>query len=199
MGGASHPERVREALAAFERIASEDLREVSAAGVPVPRELADARARMAWLERLAPDASEALTLAVFAAHLGRHRLPRVERPPGRAAYLAWRREQKERQSALVGEALAALGIFSGEEIARVRALVERRALRTDPEAQLVEDCACLAFLEHELADFAEGRDDAQLEDILRKTWAKMGERGRAAAASITLPERLAQLVARATS
>ena len=63
----------------------------------------------------------------------------------------------------------------------------------------MEDCACLAFLEHELADFAEGRDDAQLEDILRKTWAKMGERGRAAAASITLPERLAQLVARATS
>lgn len=191
-------DRTDDALAAFERIAAEDARTVERAGVVTPRELFDARARITWLERLEPQPSAALRLAVFAAHVGRHRLPRDARPPGRAAYLAWRREQKERQSELVGVVLGDLD-FAATDIARVRALVERRALRTDPEAQLVEDCACLSFLEHEIEDFARGKDDAQLEDILRKTWAKMGERGRAAAAGIALSERLARLVARATT
>lgn len=112
------------------------------------------------------------------------------------AYLAWRREQKERQSALVGEALQEVG-YAADGIARVRSLVERRALRTDPEAQLVEDCACLSFLEHELEPFAVGRTDEQLIDILRKTWAKMGPLGRAAAAHVSLPAPLAALVGRA--
>lgn len=190
--------RTSAALAALQRIASEDARMVEQAGVATPRELFDARARMTWLGRLEPQPSAALRIAVFAAHVGRHRLPRDARPPGRGAYLAWRREQKERQSELVAAVLGELDL-PASDIARVRALVERRALRTDPEAQLVEDCACLSFLEHELEDFARGRDDAQLEDILRKTWAKMGARGRAAAAGIALPERLAGLVSRATA
>ena len=98
----------------------------------------------------------------------------------------------------MAEVLEPLGFTAGE-IERVRGLVERRALRTDPEAQLVEDCACLSFLEHELEDFARDRDDEQLTSILEKTWAKMGERGRHAAAEITLSERLARLLSRATS
>ena len=86
--------RVGIALEAFEAIARQDPKPVEVAGTAIPRELFDARARVRWLDRLAPEASEALRLAVFATHLGRHRLPRASRPLGRAGYLAWRREQK---------------------------------------------------------------------------------------------------------
>jgi hypothetical protein len=63
----------------------------------------------------------------------------------------------------------------------------RSALKSDAEAQLIEDVACIVFLEHYVADFLAKTDADKLADILAKTWIKMSPRGRGEAGKLALP------------
>ena len=63
--------------------------------------------------------------------------------------------------------------YDEAEAARAAALVRKENLRNDPESQLVEDCACLVFLQYEFADFAAKYDDEKIIDILAKSWASI--------------------------
>jgi hypothetical protein len=150
----------------------------------------------ATLARLDPGAGELLRIAVRAQHLERWRIPRSARPEGRAGYLAWRRELAKLHADRAAEILREVG-YREDEIARVGELLQKKKLATDPEAQTLEDCACLVFLEHELDAFAEGRDDEQVIAIIGKTWTKMSERARDAALALSLSERAKTLVAHA--
>jgi hypothetical protein len=188
--------RFDRALAALDAVHSEDPARELDGGVEVPAELLYARRMSARLARLAPDASEALRLAVRAQHLGRFRVPRSSQPDGRAGYLKWRTEQARAHAALAREILAEVGYEEGA-IERVSSLVLKKRLASDPEAQLLEDCACLVFLEHGLEAFAEKEGDESVIAILAKTWAKMGETGRREALSLPLSARAKALVARA--
>lgn len=152
----------------------------------------------AALARLAPDAGEALRIAVRAQHLERWRIPRDRYPRDRAGYLRWRSELARMHAERAGAILREVG-YDDEEVARVGALIQKKRLRTDPESQALEDCACVVFLEHELEAFAAEHDDAKVVDIIRKTWAKMGEPGRRDALRLapTLSPRSQELIARA--
>lgn len=185
--------RFDRAVAALDAIHAEDPTTVCVAGRDVPAELAYAERMTAALARIAPEASEALRLAARAQHLARFRIPRTSRPEGRAGYLAWRAEQKRAHAALARDVLAAAG-YEEHTQERVARLVEKRGLGSDPEAQLLEDCACLVFLEHYLEDFARGRPEEHIIEILRKTWRKMGPVGRAHAPSWPMSERARRLV-----
>ncbi|MCS6800135.1 MAG: DUF4202 domain-containing protein, partial [Myxococcota bacterium] len=123
-------------------------------------------------------------------------LPRSAHPPGRAGYLRWRAEAARRHAARVSTLLAEEGA-PPEAIDRVRALVLKRDLRTDPEAQALEDCACLVFLEHEAAEFAAGRNEASVVDILVKTLRKMSPRARALAPGLPLQPEVRAVLERA--
>jgi hypothetical protein len=61
----------------------------------------------------------------------------------------------------------------------------------------MEDALCLAFLEHELREFAERHDDDKLVRILRKTWKTMSERARELALTLPLDARAQALIATA--
>ena len=156
------------------------------------------RRMAAWLAKLEPAASEELRLAVRAQHVRRWTLPRADYPEGRHGYLAWRNACKRMHADVAGEVAAAAG-YGEAAVARVRDMVQKRRLHADPEAQTLEDAACLVFLEGYLAAFAaEHRgDEAKLVDILRKTWAKMSPRGRDAALTLELPPAVRALVERA--
>src|SRR5262249_19137779 len=80
---------------------------------------------------------------------------------------------------------------------RVQALVRKERLKADPEAQLLEDVACVVFLENYFADFSRHHDEAKLIDIVRKTWKKMSPRGQDAALQLPLSPDCRALVARA--
>ena len=150
-------------------------------------------------ERLAafePDASVALRLAVHAQHIARWRVPRESYPEGRAGYKRWRSELARTHAELAGAILTELGA-APDLVGRVRDLLQKKGLGRDPEAQALEDVACLVFLEHHLADFAGKHERAKLIDILQKTWRKMSERGRAAALDLALPDELRALVVEA--
>lgn len=163
---------------------------------PEPAELLYARRVNAWLERLEPSPSDALRVAVRASHLRRWEVPRSTYPEGRDGYRRWRTDQAQRHADLCGVLLRELG-WDEAFVARVESLIQKRHLKTDPEAQALEDAACLVFLEHALPAFRLTHDDDALLPILRKTWAKMSERARNIALTLQLPSADRDLVARA--
>lgn len=181
--------RLRAALARIDAGNAED---------PEGRELLYGERMSAWLERLEPEPSEALRIAVRAQHLGRWRIPRRDYPEGRTGYLTWRNDLAKLHADLAGAIVRDAG-YDEETVERVGRIVRKRGLRTDPEAQTLEDVACLVFLEHYFADFARQHDDAKVVAILRKTWGKMSERGRQAALGIELGDRERGLLDRALS
>ena len=58
----------------------------------------------------------------------------------------------------------------------------------DPESQTLEDALCLVFLEHQFADLSKKEPEEKMIEILRKSWRKMGEKGRAAALKLPFPD-----------
>lgn len=155
-------------------------READEKGEPQPKELLYSRRMTRWLERLEPEASPALRLAARAQHVERWRVPRSEFPEGRAGYLKWRTHLYRVHADRARELMAEAGV---DEATRERAaeLIAKKNLRTDAEAQTLEDVACLVFLEHYFGDFAPKYDEAKVIGILRKTWRKMSPRGHDAA------------------
>jgi len=147
----------------------------------------------AWVQRLAPDASAALKIAAHAQHLERWRDPRSAWPAGRAGYLRWRKAQLRNHAERAEVLLQAAGCGTAL-IERVQQLIRKQSLATDPETAVLEDAACLAFLELDLAAFADRHERADVLRILSKTWLKMSSQGREAALAMALPASSARLI-----
>jgi hypothetical protein len=81
----------------------------------------------------------------------------------------------------------------------VAALVRKEDLRKDEETQVLEDVACLVFLDDQFEEFERGHDEEKILGILRKTWGKMSERGHELALGIEMSERARELVEKALS
>jgi hypothetical protein len=186
----------QEAAARFDAANSDDPNKEIADGQAQPKELLYSRRMSAWLERLAPDASEALRLAVRCQHLCRWMIARENYPAGRDGYLRWRKDLADFHAAKAATILRQVG-YDPDTIARVGALVRKERLKLDAETQTLEDVACLVFLEHYFADFAKEHDEEKLLTILRKTWAKMSPRGRTAALVLDLPASARALIEKA--
>jgi hypothetical protein len=70
--------------------------------------------------------------------------------------------------------------YPPEECQRVETILTKRELRQDKDTQLLEDVACMVFLERYFADFYEQKADYDREKwlrIVRRTWGKMSPRG----------------------
>ena len=199
MASSRRMERLESALAAIDAVHAEDPTIEREGEREAPAELLYAERMTRTLASIAPDASDALQLAARAQHLARFRVPRASQPDGRAGYLKWRTEQQRAHAALAREILDRAG-YDEATSTRVHALVSKKSLATDPEAQQLEDCACLVFLEHYLEPFARNESDDDVIAILQKTWTrKMSEAARARALRLPLTPRAAELVARALS
>lgn len=146
-----------------------------------------------WVQSLAPDAPAALRLAAAAQHLERWRWPRSGHPEGRAGYLRWRREVARSQADRARQICLDAGV-PGTVADQVAALVRKEDLAADPRTRVLEDAACLAFLELDLDDFAERHEDSDVIRILARTWRKMSDDGRAAAMRLELSPRAGGLV-----
>lgn len=165
---------------------------------PHQKELVYAERMTAWQEKLYPGASEPLRLAVRSQHIERWVIPRNEYPEGRQGYRQWRADLAKYHAERAGALMAETG-YDEETIARVQALLRKEKLKVDPEAQALEDVACLVFLESYFADFAKRytEDDAKIVDIVRKTWIKMSDRGHEAALALPLNEDALRIVKKA--
>lgn len=190
-------DRLQAALARFDASNAQDPRPtIGPDGAPVPSELLYARRMTAWLHRLYPQASEPLQLAARAQHIQRWNIPRDTFPMDRAGYHRWRTTLYRFHADTAAAILNEVG-YDEPTIERVRSLLQKQRLKTDPETQALEDVACLVFLESYFAEFAATQDEQKLLTILRRTWAKMSPIGHAAALNLPLPPQLAALVKRA--
>ncbi len=194
--GVMNDDRQRRAIAAFRALNAQDPNRVLDGGAQRPRELVDAERLSAWVERLEPSPSEALALASHCQHLCRWKVPRGDFPEGRVGYLTWRKALARVHADQAAEVLRSVG-YDDALIAEVRRINLKQARLENADVQTMEDALCLAFLEHELEEFAEKHDEAKVVDIIQKTWVKMSERGHQRALALALPSHAGALVARA--
>jgi len=183
--------RLEEAFRRFDDANGEDPNFETVNGRSVPKELVYGQRMSARLAVFAPDAPEAVRLAARAQHIRRWEVPRASYPEGRAGYLKWRTDLYKRHGAIAGEIMRAVG-YDDEVVHRVQTLLRKRGLKTDPEVQMLEDVACLVFLEHYFHAFAKEQEREKLIQIVKKTWGKMTEKAHAAALRLEYaPEDLA--------
>lgn len=189
--------RFRAAIAAIDAANAADPRhETGAGGAPAGELIYGQRMSAMMLATFASHASEPLQLAVRAQHLERWVVPRSAFPETRAGYHRWRTILKEHHATRAGEILSACG-YGPALIERVQALIRKEGLGQDHEAQTLEDVACLVFLAYYLAPFAARHTEEKLSGIIRRTWRKMSEAGRAAALELPLGTSERALVERA--
>ena len=168
-----------------------------------PKELVYAQRMSAMLARFAPNASEVARLAVRAQHIQRWQTPRASYPMDRQGYLQWRTGLYKFHAETAGRIMADNG-YDAETIDQVKAAVGKKALKVNPDTQLLEDVTDLVFLEHYLAGFAARHpdyDEAKWIEIIRKTWQKMSQQARdfVLAGKVSLPETLTPLVLKAVA
>jgi hypothetical protein len=155
------------------------------------------RRAAAWVKHLDRDADEAQLLAARAHHLRRAASPRKSYPDGRAGYLRWRRDAKDRHAVEVAALLESAG-YDAAFVERVQDLVRKKGLQSgDHAAQVHEDAVCLTFLGTQLDELGATLGDERTVEVLRKTAAKMSPAGLAAAAGLDLSPAGRQLLERA--
>ncbi|OGT02456.1 MAG: hypothetical protein A3F73_07600 [Gallionellales bacterium RIFCSPLOWO2_12_FULL_59_22] len=194
-------ERYRAAIAAFDKANAEDTNKEEAGGKEYPKELLYAQRMSAMLERYAPEASEAVKLAVRAQHIQRWKIPRNSYPLGRPGYLQWRTGLYKFHAETAGRIMQEAG-YDNAMVERVKAIVSKQGLKVNPDTQQMEDVAGLVFIDHYLDGFAAQHpeyDEAKWVQIIRKTWQKMSPRAHefALAGKIRLPEALQPLILKA--
>lgn len=125
-----------------------------------------------------------------------------------------------RRQGEIAEGICLAAGYSGDEAGKVGRLVRKEGLKkqggqgvdgngegkgeggeqeggSEAEVQILEDVACLVFLEDRLEEFARGYDEEKLVGILRKTWGKMSARAREVALGMELEGGLKRLVEKA--
>jgi hypothetical protein len=186
--------RTAGAIAAIDAANADDPTVVTVRGADHPLAQIHGVLAYEWVLHLHPDADDTWLLAARAHHLRRWELARSDYDPGKAGYLRWKRDQRQRHARDVAVLLVDHG-FDSATIERVQALVRRDNLAVDAGSQAIEDAACLAFVETQLADVATKLDREHLIDVLRKTARKMTSAGAAAISLIPLAEAEQQLLA----
>lgn len=186
--------RLARALAAIDGANAEDPQRIRVRGKERAKEQAHAELMSEWVEKLRPDASEALQLAARAHHVRRWEIPRASYPEGRRGYLEWRVALHDHHASVTAAILEREG-YDAESIDRVRSILRKRGLGKDPEVQIFEDALCLVFLETQLADFSL-RHAEKLEGVARKTLRKMSDAGIAQALELPLSEGARALLSR---
>lgn len=186
------------ALSRIDQAHQDDPNIITSDGTPIPYELHYAQKMTSYLDRIDPNANDLLRLAIRAQHLRRWEIPRSSYPATKVGYHSWRSELQRHQAELAEQICLESG-YTAAEAGRVGALVRKADLKAgDPDTQTLEDVACLVFLDDKFDKFEkELGDDEKMVGILRKTWGKMSEVGRAEALKIELSERAKSLVQKA--
>jgi hypothetical protein len=189
------------AMALIDAANSEDPNQVSADGKGWPKELLYSHRMSDMLQRFAPDADDAMQLAIRAQHIQRWKSRRDAYPMDRIGYLQGRKDLYKIQAQTAVDLLTQAGY--GEDVTgRVYQAVAKLKIKENPDTQLLEDVTDLVFIEHYMLEFVNKHPDYSEDkwlDIVRKTWNKMSDRAQqfALSGSVRLPEPLVPLIKKA--
>lgn len=179
--------KLEETRRAIEKINKEDPRKQTYHGKPHPREWIFSQRVVAWLGRLNPGASDLVHLAACSHTVRRWEVPRKKFPMDSPGYHLWRAATAEHSSKIAADVFKGMG-YSEDAISRVTLLIEGKLFPQDPDAQLLEDADCLAFLEIKLQDYMNQWGDEKTKRILRGTWGKMSIKAHRVASELSLPK-----------
>ena len=151
-----------------------------------------------WLGKLKPDYSEAQELAARCQHFKRWEIPRSDYPMDKKGYHQWRIGLYTYQADKAEEVLAKVG-YDSSVIEEVKSMIAKKNLRRDENSQLIEDVACLVFLENYIQPFASTKDYSEEKwiKIIQKTWGKMSEKAHKFALEINYPQPILELIQKA--
>ena len=170
---------------------------VTAAGTTIPYETHYAEQMELYLSQREPGASEVLKLAVCGQHFRRWEVPRDSFPMTKLGYHSWRTHLKKRQAQQVSDILQECG-YSEEDVKKCISLIEKEGLKQgEEEVQILEDVACLVFLDDQFEEFKDKHDEAKTVHIVKKSLQKMSERGKELALGLTMTEDCKALVGKA--
>ena len=194
-------QRFQAAIAAFDQANTQDPNKEIVGGHEISKEFIYSIRMTEMQERYAPEASEAVKLAVRAQHIQRWMVPRSNYAMDKPGYMLWRTGLYEFHAETAGNLMQKVG-YDETMIARVKTIVGKKELKTNPETQMMEDVVDLVFIEHYMLAFAGQHaeyDEAKWIVIIRKTWNKMSEHAHEFALSgkIKLPEALLPLILKA--
>lgn len=177
---------------------AQDPKVIDSNGKKVPYELHYAQKMSSYLGKREPSAPDTLRLAIRAQHFRRWEVPRDSYPMNKQGYHAWRTYLKKRQAEQAEQICLDCG-YSEADAHRVAAMIRKDNFKKDEETQILEDVACLVFLDDQFEEFEKEHDEDKIITILKKTWAKMSEKGHELALQISMSEHAKELVQKALS
>lgn len=184
------------AIEGFDALNAKDPNTEPSADGAVAKELLYARRMSDRLAQFEPNAEEAVQLAVRAQHICRWKIPRDDYAMTRKGYRQWRKDLGAFHAETAGAVMREHG-YAEALIADVSSILKKERLKTNPATQILEDVACLVFLEHYLDDFVRKHDEQKIVNIVRRTWGKMSEPAHQVALALELPDHLSRVVGKA--
>lgn len=151
-----------------------------------------------WLKIIKPDYDDAHEFAARCQHFRRWDIPRSEFPMDKKGYHQWRIKLYSYQADKAGELLQSVG-YNLELIDEVKSMIAKKNLRKDENSQLIEDVACLVFLENYIQPFASSKNYTEEKwiKIIQKTWGKMSDKAHKFALEINYPGPILDLIKKA--
>jgi hypothetical protein len=183
----------KKALAAFDQYNSKDPNQEILNGQAVPKELLYAQRMTQRLLLYKADSSAYLQLAARSQHIGRWEIARSSYPMDKKGYMQWRNKLKDHHASIAEPILKDCG-YDELTIEKVKALLLKKNLTTNPDTQTLEDVICLVFLEYYIEEFAAKQADEKVIDILRKTIKKMSAKAIQSVAELPLPDKIKSMI-----
>jgi len=162
-------------------------------GIDYPAELLYANRLVDRLENFKPDAGELLKLAARCQHFKRWEILRNAYPMDKVGYLKWRKALYIYQSEESAKILEQVG-YDDEFISQFKMIVEKKEISKNPNAQIIEDVACLVFMDYYLEDFSKKHEPEKLKSIIAKTWKKMSNSAKSEALKFDFPGDLKKII-----
>jgi hypothetical protein len=158
-----------------------------------PSELIYSRRMLTMLNLFYPESDYILKLAVQCQHLKRWNVLRQKYSMNRQGYHQWRREVMEYQLQQTKEILLNVKIDEND-LSLILDALKNQGNKSDGNAQIIQDTACLVFVKWYLQAFAAKHEHSKVSDILKKTMRKMSEKAISAIPSIDLSPAVLQIL-----
>ena len=186
-------DRFEKAITTFDAYNLNDPHQELFEGQLVSKELLYGQRMSQRLNDFYPAAPEYLKLAAHCQHIGRWEIPRESYAMDKKGYLQWRNVLKTHHAKLAEQILISCR-YDQETIDKVKSLLLKKELFSNPDTQALEDVICLVFIEYYLQEFAEKHVPQKVVDILQKTLKKMSLRAREEAAKIPVSDKIKILI-----
>jgi hypothetical protein len=187
-------QQYKTAIELIDKVHNQDPTSDTIDGVKIKAELLYSNRMLSVLEKVAPDASLELKLAAKCQHISRWSIPRATFSMDKKGYYQWRAAIMEHQLSVTTSVLKQAEI-NDQRIEIIVDALKNKADKTNLNASIIEDTACLTFIKWYLVPFAGQFDAVKAKIILQKTAGKMSERGLGLLPEMELSEEVHQVLA----